>query len=130
MDNLKQKIMKTATATTSRKSTKGISEYLVNNFHFTKIWEGKRRKQDGIDIDKLSCYKRISEVTYLFYSERMKHFDIAYKYEKPKGMAGGGFKSYSKVTIPRPIYTANDADMLMLGITGDYPTRVTKNRKS
>lgn len=94
---------------------KPITEYLIARFGFEKIHQ-LSSKEDVLDLDKFTCYKRVHEAHYLFYSEEMKHFDIAYKYDKPKGHAGGGKDTYKMITIPRAIVSTSMAKEVIMGI--------------
>lgn len=92
-------------------SIRSITQYLIKVKGFSKM----REAGDG-DIDLFTCYKRIHEIHYLFFSETHKAFTLAVKYDQPKGKAGGGFDEFKKVMIPKVIYSFKDACKLLEGI--------------
>lgn len=120
-----------------------ITKYLVDTYRFTPvkqfsnyfesvkqerfvpyptahpIYEKYLKPKFDVDIDLFTAVLRVHELHYLFYSETYKHFSIAVKYEEPKGMAGGGFKQYNIIMLPRVIRTKQDADEFLKGMLGD-----------
>lgn len=81
-----------------------ITEHLVTDLGFTFIRPTKEWVEGDVpDFDHYSCMIRLHECHYLFFSEHLKHFTIAYKYPKPKGKAGGGYDEFKKVIIPKVI---------------------------
>ncbi len=112
---------------------KKIGEYLVNKYRFAAIgtksktryyvtnsWENDTNSEErgNRNISKLTHILRIGDVHYLFYSEELKYFSLAFLYDRPKGQAGGGYKIYEKILIPKLIQNKKDADKLILGIIG------------
>jgi hypothetical protein len=97
-----------------------ITEFLIAKFGFKKLFQ-KRETDESIDWDKFTCSLRIHEIHYLFWSEDLKHFSLSVKHEKPKGMAGGGYRYWTHVTVPKPIYTTEEAEAVVMGIVNfDY----------
>jgi hypothetical protein len=94
-----------------------ISEHLINNHGFSKI--RMPRSMDKIDIDRFSCMKRIHVLHYLFYSDIHKHFSIGVFNESRKGIAGGGYKDYNTVMIPKTVVSTAQADEMVKAISNE-----------
>lgn len=95
--------------------TTPITDHLISICGFTKISK-YRENIELVDMNRFTCYKRIGDIHYLFYSEDLKYFDLAIRYLKPKGKAGGGFDEYKMITIPRPVYSIEDVDQVLIGV--------------
>ncbi len=63
--------------------------------------------------EDFDCVMRIHEIHHLFWSERYKHLFIAVDNKGGKKLAGGGFKRWNAVIIPKPIYTVNQIKALV-----------------
>lgn len=87
-------------------------EEVLNSYGFRKLHKSKF-KEDEVDTDRVSHIKRIGDVHYLLFSMDLKIFSLAVRYDKPKGQAGGGYKEYNMVVIPKIINTPEDAAKLL-----------------
>lgn len=124
-----KKLSKPSGADIIKQHKAGTLEYLAVQLtealdFITKLEESRsklveRFHEIGLDLDKFTCYRRIHELHYLFYSEQHKHFHIAVKNESGKREAGGGYKPYNKIIIPRAIYSTNVAGEVVNAITGN-----------
>ena len=92
-----------------------ISEYLIKEHGFQKTSrnEEDETKWQSSAFFGVDCILRIHEAHYLFWSDKLKYFTLAYKYVTPKGLIGG-FKGEKKIfntiMVPKCIYTTKDAD--------------------
>lgn len=94
-----------------------ISESLIQNNGFLKaITPPSQREQ--LDFNKFSCVKRIHISHYLYYSDIMKHFTLAFRYYKPKGIsgAGGGVKEFDYMMLPTVIENISDAENILVAL--------------
>ena len=96
-----------------------ISSHLISKHGFNKINKNEKLSMyaDKVDIDKFDCLLRVHDLHYLFYSDVMKHFSIGIFNENGKGRAGGGIVRFNTVMIPKPIYTTDEADLLIKATT-------------
>ncbi len=91
-----------------------INDHLIKNHGFTKIRRYASQK-DEIDYDKFTCYLRIHELHYLFYSADFKMFTLRVKREKAKGEPGvkGQNVLWEGIMLPKAVYTIEQADILL-----------------
>lgn len=91
-----------------------ITQYLINNHGFFKT--------NGYDFDQYTCVSKIHDITYLFYSENLKHFTIAVKNKikprlKDSQRVPNQFRN--KVMIPRVIDSVEVAANLVNWMKGN-----------
>jgi hypothetical protein len=88
-----------------------ITEYLISEYGFRKVSNRDRE----VDFNKFNLVLRIHELHYLFWSEDQKYFTLGVKLERPQGQpgAGGVWKYWTYVMIPKPIHTREQATNLV-----------------
>ncbi len=64
-----------------------------------------------------NCSLRLHQLHSLFWSDNLKHFSIGVFNETGKRGAGGAYKKWNMVMIPKPIYTLEQAKKLVESIT-------------
>ena len=94
-----------------------ISTSLIENYGFLKVITPPSQR-DELDFNKFSCVKRIHISHYLYYSDIMKHFTIAFRYDKPKGIsgAGGGVKEFDYMMLPTVIENISDVENILIAL--------------
>lgn len=89
-----------------------------NKFEFVNSFQAMhfKDKESQLDFNQFSYVKKIGDIHYLFYSDKLRHFTLAVKKENPKGEAGGGMRYWETIMIPRIIYTRYDVIELLKGL--------------
>jgi hypothetical protein len=86
----------------------------VINFLKTKGFQSaKSRITRADDMFRFDLILRIHDIHYLVWHDNIRHFALAVRNEYKKGLAGGGFKEYNEIIIPKPIYTEEEAENLI-----------------
>ncbi len=67
--------------------------------------------------ENYDCSRRLHELHFLFWSDNLKHFSIGVFNDTGKRGAGGAYKKWNMVMIPKPIYTVKQAKELIQAIT-------------
>ena len=60
----------------------------------------KVEDKEPIDVHQFTHMLRIHEQHYLMYSMNMGAFSLCYKFEQPKGEAGGGYRKWNVMSVP------------------------------
>lgn len=88
-----------------------VKEILIHEYGFRKVYRSE--DENIIDYNKFDCVLRIHELHYLFWSDTMNHFSVGLRHENAKGLAGGGYKSWDYMMLPKVIRTIEEAKSLV-----------------
>jgi hypothetical protein len=87
-------------------SVSAVNDWLLKN--------GFAKYHGDEDYD---CVMRLHVLHFLFWSDNLKHFSIGVLNDTGKKEAGGFYKKWKMVMIPKPIYTVEQAECLLKAIT-------------
>ena len=101
-----------------------ITELLREKYGFTR-YRGERLYGNRNEFDLM---RRIHDIHYLFWTERLNHFTIAVLQERPrknppvwatrgtgknKGKDRTHFRKWKTIVLPRPVYSTEDCEMIL-----------------
>lgn len=105
-----------------------ISSHLIAKHGFHKVFKSRANYEEydavldktfvkKVDVDQFSCMLRIHVLHYLFYSDVHKHFTIGVWNESLKKGPSGKLEEFKTVMIPNPVYTIEQADLMISVLT-------------
>ena len=102
-----------------------MTEHLIERHGFVRYRETRPRPYK-VEVEHISCIRRIADLHYLCYSEVYGYFSIRVLYDKPKGgqgkrsPEGGDGKVYwNSIMIPRVCRTIESVDAIVKAICDD-----------
>lgn len=81
------------------------------------IWllsNGFRKVYSDPDWD---CVMRLHTLHFLFWSDNLKHFSIGVLNDTGKKEAGGFYKKWNRIMLPKPIYTIEQAQSILTALS-------------